>query len=210
MPVSFLASTSTLKVAPHGWPDSSAHGTAFNSLSGCSKLLKPPEVVKKHPVKKINRTTQQHYYSCSLGFCTGNTEMNKRARKWSLNSHLNVGREQEDIKNGNNSKCQCNYLEAAKRTSNHALQLQTDPKPYTIMFLLDFRRFGKVITSSWKRKMISLSGKDFVQPYMEDNRSRLCQSIVPPQLISSALELKATIITRCNITNLKPRHLQAV
>jgi hypothetical protein len=48
---SFLVSASTLKVAPQTWPELSTLGTGFNSFSGCSKLLKPPEVVKKHPEK---------------------------------------------------------------------------------------------------------------------------------------------------------------
>jgi len=50
MPVdSFLVSASTLKVAPHTCPELSTLGTGFTSLSGCSKLLKPPAVVKKNP-----------------------------------------------------------------------------------------------------------------------------------------------------------------
>jgi hypothetical protein len=56
MPVdSFLASASTLKVAPHTCPELSTLGTGFNSLSGCSKLLKPPDVVKKHPEMKRDK-----------------------------------------------------------------------------------------------------------------------------------------------------------
>jgi hypothetical protein len=56
MPVdSFLASASTLKVEPHTCPELSTLGTGFNSLSGCSKLLKPPDVVKKHPEMKSGK-----------------------------------------------------------------------------------------------------------------------------------------------------------
>jgi len=47
--VSFLVSASTLKLAPHTCPELSTLGTGFTSLSGCSKLLKPPDVVKKNP-----------------------------------------------------------------------------------------------------------------------------------------------------------------
>lgn len=47
--VSLLDSASTVKVAPHTWPELSTRGTGFTSLRGCSKLLKPPEEVKKHP-----------------------------------------------------------------------------------------------------------------------------------------------------------------
>ena len=48
---SLLVSSSTVKVAPHTWPELSTLGTGFTSLEGCSKLLKPPEDVKKHPLE---------------------------------------------------------------------------------------------------------------------------------------------------------------
>ena len=103
MPVSFLASTSTLKFAPHIWPELSTRGSALNSFSGCSKLLKPPEVVKKHPEKKKTEkfsdiTTHVHWE-----FSWVKVEMNNRMRKWSLKFHLNVEQNKDRIlKEGNN------------------------------------------------------------------------------------------------------------
>lgn len=53
MPVaSFLVSASTLKVAPQTWPELSTLGTGFSSFKGCSKLLNPPEDVKKQPERE--------------------------------------------------------------------------------------------------------------------------------------------------------------
>lgn len=50
MPVdSFLVSASTLKLAPYTCPELPTLGTGLTSLSGCSKLLNPPDVVKKNP-----------------------------------------------------------------------------------------------------------------------------------------------------------------
>jgi hypothetical protein len=40
-----------VKVAPHTWPELSTLGTGFTSLRRCSKLLKPPKDVKKHPLE---------------------------------------------------------------------------------------------------------------------------------------------------------------
>merc|ERR1712100_862159 len=66
MLASFLDSASTLKVAPHTWPELSTLGIAFNSFRGCSKLLRPPEDVKKQPLGNGAKDFPQPFFTISI------------------------------------------------------------------------------------------------------------------------------------------------